>query len=226
MNATTAGMTPQEVELLRSRKGRKCRVWARRVWTLELSLVSSELSLPAPAPQVLTDDTTFPIADLNTAYDWTMPLGHLTHDSRRKEQDLGRCPAKLLASYLCMNCLPRQQHRSSFAIRSYASYLFSALSRYWAASPLCRRAHTSDYCGMHSHRRLPNHDALVRPLSLQLPLLLRTNCPLHRSLASSSLSFSHLSLAFAPLPATPRCVPVESRPRSGQISLGVHLCNT
>lgn len=42
MNATTAGMTGEEVELLRSRRGRKCRVWARRVWTLELSLVSPE----------------------------------------------------------------------------------------------------------------------------------------------------------------------------------------
>lgn len=42
VNATTAGMTMQEVELLRNRKGRKCRVWARRVWTLELSLVSSQ----------------------------------------------------------------------------------------------------------------------------------------------------------------------------------------
>lgn len=40
MNATTAGMTGKEVELLRSKGGRKCRVWARRVWTLELSLVS------------------------------------------------------------------------------------------------------------------------------------------------------------------------------------------
>ncbi|CAO1635775.1 unnamed protein product [Sympodiomycopsis kandeliae] len=39
MNATTAGMTTQEVELLRSQKGRQCRVWARRVWTLELSLI-------------------------------------------------------------------------------------------------------------------------------------------------------------------------------------------
>ncbi|CAO1621513.1 unnamed protein product [Parajaminaea phylloscopi] len=39
MNATTAGMTPEEVDLLRSQRGRKCRVWARRVWTLELSLV-------------------------------------------------------------------------------------------------------------------------------------------------------------------------------------------
>lgn len=41
MNATTAGMTQEEVDLLRSKKGRKCRVWARRVWTLELSLVSA-----------------------------------------------------------------------------------------------------------------------------------------------------------------------------------------
>jgi hypothetical protein len=40
VNAPTAGMTAQEVELLRSKRGRKCRVWARRVWTLELSLVS------------------------------------------------------------------------------------------------------------------------------------------------------------------------------------------
>lgn len=43
MNAMTAGMTAKEVELLRSRQGRKCRVWARRVWTLELSLVSGPL---------------------------------------------------------------------------------------------------------------------------------------------------------------------------------------
>jgi hypothetical protein len=39
---TTAGggMTPAELELLKSGKGRRTRVWARRVWTLELSLVS------------------------------------------------------------------------------------------------------------------------------------------------------------------------------------------
>lgn len=46
MNATTAGMTPEEVELLRSKKGRICRVWARRVWTLELSLVSAADAIP------------------------------------------------------------------------------------------------------------------------------------------------------------------------------------
>lgn len=40
VNAPTAGMTAHEVELLRSKRGRSCRVWARRVWTLELSLVS------------------------------------------------------------------------------------------------------------------------------------------------------------------------------------------
>lgn len=41
VNATTAGMTKDEVSLLRNKKGRKVRVWARRVWTLELSLVSA-----------------------------------------------------------------------------------------------------------------------------------------------------------------------------------------
>ncbi|KDN40358.1 hypothetical protein K437DRAFT_258695 [Tilletiaria anomala UBC 951] len=35
----TAGMTANELELFRSGKGRKVRVWARRVWTLELSLI-------------------------------------------------------------------------------------------------------------------------------------------------------------------------------------------
>ncbi|EST05733.1 BTB/POZ fold [Kalmanozyma brasiliensis GHG001] len=34
-----AGLTAKEVELLKSGKGRKVRVWARRVWTLELSLI-------------------------------------------------------------------------------------------------------------------------------------------------------------------------------------------
>ncbi len=34
-----AGMTAEEVALLKSGKGRKVRVWARRVWTLELSLI-------------------------------------------------------------------------------------------------------------------------------------------------------------------------------------------
>lgn len=34
-----ASLTPKELELLRSGKGRKVRVWARRVWTLELSLI-------------------------------------------------------------------------------------------------------------------------------------------------------------------------------------------
>ena len=34
-----ASLTAKEVELLRSGKGRKVRVWARRVWTLELSLI-------------------------------------------------------------------------------------------------------------------------------------------------------------------------------------------
>lgn len=46
VNATTAGMTKEEVALLRERKGRKCRVWARRVWTLELSLVSRKVTTP------------------------------------------------------------------------------------------------------------------------------------------------------------------------------------
>lgn len=40
-SGTTAGMTDEELDLLRSGRGRKVRVWARRVWTLELSLVSS-----------------------------------------------------------------------------------------------------------------------------------------------------------------------------------------
>ncbi|ETS60715.1 hypothetical protein PaG_04618 [Moesziomyces aphidis] len=34
-----AGLTANEAELLKSGKGRKVRVWARRVWTLELSLI-------------------------------------------------------------------------------------------------------------------------------------------------------------------------------------------
>lgn len=34
-----ASLTAKEVELLKSGKGRKVRVWARRVWTLELSLI-------------------------------------------------------------------------------------------------------------------------------------------------------------------------------------------
>lgn len=34
------GLSVKEKELLDSGKGRKVRVWARRVWTLELSLVS------------------------------------------------------------------------------------------------------------------------------------------------------------------------------------------
>lgn len=34
------GMSEKEKELLESGNGRKVRVWARRVWTLELSLVS------------------------------------------------------------------------------------------------------------------------------------------------------------------------------------------
>ncbi|CDS01116.1 related to WHI2-growth regulation protein [Sporisorium scitamineum] len=34
-----ASLTPKELELLNSGKGRKVRVWARRVWTLELSLI-------------------------------------------------------------------------------------------------------------------------------------------------------------------------------------------
>ncbi|EPQ30009.1 uncharacterized protein PFL1_02682 [Pseudozyma flocculosa PF-1] len=34
-----AGMTPEEVEMLKNGTGRKVRVWARRVWTLELSLI-------------------------------------------------------------------------------------------------------------------------------------------------------------------------------------------
>jgi hypothetical protein len=37
---TSGGMTANEEQLLRSGRGRKIRVWARRVWTLELSLVS------------------------------------------------------------------------------------------------------------------------------------------------------------------------------------------
>lgn len=34
------GMTPNEIALLEQGRGRRTRVWARRVWTLELSLVS------------------------------------------------------------------------------------------------------------------------------------------------------------------------------------------
>ncbi|SPO25222.1 related to WHI2 - growth regulation protein [Ustilago trichophora] len=34
-----ASLTAKEIELLKSGKGRKVRVWARRVWTLELSLI-------------------------------------------------------------------------------------------------------------------------------------------------------------------------------------------
>lgn len=37
--STGGGMTAQEIELLKSGKGAKIRVWARRVWTLELSLI-------------------------------------------------------------------------------------------------------------------------------------------------------------------------------------------
>ncbi|PWN42407.1 hypothetical protein IE81DRAFT_136024 [Ceraceosorus guamensis] len=37
--STGGGMTAQEAELLKSGKGTKIRVWARRVWTLELSLI-------------------------------------------------------------------------------------------------------------------------------------------------------------------------------------------
>lgn len=36
---TGGGMTQAEVDLLKSGKGRRVRVWARRVWTLELSLI-------------------------------------------------------------------------------------------------------------------------------------------------------------------------------------------
>lgn len=39
VSASAGGMTPAELELLKSGKGRRTRVWARRVWTLELSLV-------------------------------------------------------------------------------------------------------------------------------------------------------------------------------------------
>jgi hypothetical protein len=41
VTASGGGMTAAEVELLNTGKGRKTRVWARRVWTLELSLVSA-----------------------------------------------------------------------------------------------------------------------------------------------------------------------------------------
>jgi len=41
VTASGGGMTAAEVELLKTGKGRRIRVWARRVWTLELSLVSS-----------------------------------------------------------------------------------------------------------------------------------------------------------------------------------------
>ena len=44
-SAAGGGMTPAELELLRTGKGRRTRVWARRVWTLELSLVSQGSSL-------------------------------------------------------------------------------------------------------------------------------------------------------------------------------------
>lgn len=40
VSASGGGMTPAELELLKTGKGRRTRVWARRVWTLELSLVS------------------------------------------------------------------------------------------------------------------------------------------------------------------------------------------
>lgn len=45
---TAGGMTQAESELLASGKGQRVRVWARRVWTLELSLVSP--ALPALNP--------------------------------------------------------------------------------------------------------------------------------------------------------------------------------
>ncbi|UZJ53133.1 hypothetical protein CBS101457_002453 [Exobasidium rhododendri] len=41
MTTAGGGMTPTELDLLKTGKGRRTRVWARRVWTLELSLVSS-----------------------------------------------------------------------------------------------------------------------------------------------------------------------------------------
>lgn len=40
VSASGGGMTLAELELLKTGKGRRTRVWARRVWTLELSLVS------------------------------------------------------------------------------------------------------------------------------------------------------------------------------------------
>lgn len=61
MNATTAGMTSNEVELLRSKRGRKCRVWARRVWTLELSLASSMACALANISIILTSIVQFAI---------------------------------------------------------------------------------------------------------------------------------------------------------------------
>lgn len=37
--APDAGITPEELEMLNNGTGRRVRVWARRVWTLELSLI-------------------------------------------------------------------------------------------------------------------------------------------------------------------------------------------
>lgn len=44
--ASGGGMTPAEIQLLKDGRGRRTRVWARRVWTLELSLVSAGWLLP------------------------------------------------------------------------------------------------------------------------------------------------------------------------------------
>lgn len=44
VNASGGGMTPAEIDLFKTGRGRRTRVWARRVWTLELSLVGAELS--------------------------------------------------------------------------------------------------------------------------------------------------------------------------------------